>query len=55
MEKDGVKFTFLQLKLTNGSKASKVEVRLFLMISQSKKNTEGTMREMQIVYILIVK
>ena len=54
LEKDGVKFTLLPLKVTNCPKTSKVEGRSFLTITQSEREMEEAIKEAQTVHALIV-
>ena len=55
LEKDGVKYTLLSLKVLLRSKGSKPEGRSFLTISHLEKEIEEIMKESKEVHGLVVK
>ena len=55
LEKGGVKYTLLPLKVATCSKNTTSEGHSFLIITQSKKEMEETIKESRVVHALIVK
>ena len=55
LEKGGVRYTLLPLKVENRSKARQKEGRSFLTITQSEKELVDDLKESRVVHALIVK
>ena len=55
LEKGGVKYTLLPLKVTRRSKDSKLEKRSFLTITNSEREMGESIRESRVVHAWIVK